>query len=147
MGNKVITFDKMQVGSKGGGKHWTKSEVESRRQAAQEVKRAKTKPPRPPEWVKNDLRVFRIWEQVLKDAKGLDLLDSLDANTLATYCKLEAAKQEAIEKNDIETFERLAKTQLPYAKSLGLTPEARARLAKRRADRKREGDPNAALFD
>ncbi len=144
--NKVVNFDKMQVGRKGGGKHWTKGEVDRRTQAAQQLRRKKPVKIKPPEWVKNDLTVFAIWQQILKDAKGLDLLDNLDARTLATYCKLEAAKDQAVEKGDMEEFERLAKAVLPYAKSLGLTSDARARLAKKRADGS-GGDPNADLFE
>lgn len=143
----VVSFDKMLVGRKGGGKHWTKSEVERRRQAAQTVTRAKPKPPKPPDWIKNDLALYAVWRRIIADAKDLDLFDALDANALATYCALEVAKQRALEEKEYLLFEKLAKTALQYAKSLGLTPEARARLAKRRADGDPGGDPNADLFE
>lgn len=147
MPTNVVSFDKMGVGKKGSGKHWTKGEVERRAAAAQELQRKKTKPPKPPAWVQNDFEVFAVWQQIIKDSKGINLLDVLDANVLATYCKLEVEKQHAVRQGDIETFERLSKTSLQYAKSLGLTPEARARLAKGRAEKKGAGDPNAHLFD
>lgn len=142
----VVTFDKMTVGSKGGGKHWTKAEVERRRMAAQGLQRKKAKPPKAPSWVKNDLQVYALWQQVIKNAKDLDLFDSLDANALATYCVLEVEKARAADAGDMKTFERLARTSLQYAKTLGLTPEARARIAKKRADADL-GDPNADLFE
>lgn len=143
---EVISFHKMAVGKKGGGKHWTKSEVERRRQAAQTVTRAKPKPPKPPEYVKADVRLYAVWREIIRDTKELDLLDALDATTLATYCALEVAKQEARRIGDLELFDKLAKTALQYAKALGLTPEARARLAKKRADAE-VTDPNADLFE
>lgn len=146
----VVTFDKMQVGHKGKGKHWTKAEVERRKAAAQLVSRQKPRAPKPPAWIKrgkvvNDPEVYAIWQKVVRDAKELDLLDTLDANTLATYCKLEVEKERAIQAGNVALFDRLAKTSLSYAKALGLTPEARARLAKKRADE--EVDPNADLFE
>jgi len=143
----VVSIDKMQVGRKGGGKHWTRAEVERRHQAAQSITRQKPKPPKPPEWVKNNIELYAIWRRIIADAKDLELFDALDSSTLATYCALEVAKQKALENEDLATFERLSKTALQYAKSLGLTPEARARLAKRRADSDQGGDPNADLFE
>lgn len=142
----VVNFDKMQVGRKGGGKHWTQDEVDRRRHAAEKTQRKKPSTLKPPAWIASDLQTMAVWQQVIKAAKGLEILDGLDANTLATYCKLEVEKQRAIESEDIVTFDKLAKTALLYAKNLGLTPEARARLAKRRAERDK-GDPNADLFD
>lgn len=144
---EVISFQHMAVGKKGGGKHWTQGEVERRRQAAQTVTRAKPKAPKPPDWIKHSVELYSVWRRVIADAKDLELFDALDANALATYCGLEVAKRKALADEDIETFERLAKTTLQYAKSLGLTPEARARLAKKRADGDRGGDPNADLFE
>lgn len=146
MPTNVVAIDKMGVGRKGKGKHWTKAEVEARRQAAAATKRKKPKAIKPPAWIENDPPAFAIWQRLVLDAKGLDLLDCLDANTLATYCKLEVQKQKAMEEDDIKLFEKLSKTCLLYAKSLGLTPEARARLAKARADGNK-GDPNADLFE
>jgi len=146
MPTNVVSIENMQVGKKGGGKHWTKAEVERRRQAVEGLKRKKAKPPKPPEYIKNDPEAFAIWKRIIKDTKDLDLLDSLDADTLATYCALEVSKKKALTKGNLKAFESLAKTALQYAKSLGLTPEARARLAKKRADAV-EGDPNADLFE
>lgn len=142
----VISFHKMAVGKKGGGKHWTKSEVERRRQAAQTITRTRPKPPKPPDWVKHSIELYAVWRRIIADAKELELFDALDANALATYCALEVAKQKALEEGEYLVFEKLAKTALQYAKALGLTPEARARLAKRRADAE-VTDPNADLFE
>lgn len=146
MPTNVVSIENMDVGKKGGGKHWTKAEIERRRIAAEGLKRKKPKPPKPPEWLKNNPETFAIWKRIIKDTKELELLDSLDTDILATYCALEVSKQSALAQGDLKTFESLAKTALQYAKSLGLTPEARARLAKKRAD-VMEVDPNADLFE
>lgn len=143
----VVDFSKMKVGHKGGGKHWTKNEVARRAAAAQKLKRkGKVKVKlTPPPWLKSDPDAFRIWKKILKELKGIELLDNLDSFTLATYCKLEAEKEKAVLENDIGRFERLAKTALAYAKDLGLTARSRAGLAKRMADEAK--DPNADLFE
>lgn len=141
----VVAAGKMQVGSKGKGGHWTRQQVENRQAAAQKMKRKTPAKLEPPQWVNDDLAVFRIWSAIIKNAKDLDLLDNLDANALATYCKLEAEKERAVKRGDMKLFDKLAKTSLPYAKSLGLTPDGRARLAKAVAEHGK--DPNADLFD
>ena len=141
----VVNFDKMKVGRKSDGRHWTKVEVESRKAAAQKLTRAKPKLPKPPKWVREDADVYRIWKAVIKSIKGLELLDVADAHALATYCKLEVDKENAAVAGNVAMYDRLAKTSLTYAKSLGLTPEARARLARRRAEN--EIDPNGDLFE
>lgn len=140
---QIVTADKMAVGHKGKGKHWTKKQVNGRQTAADKLKRKGQVKLTAPEWLKDDLDAFRIWTQILRDSEGIELLDNLDANTLATYCKLEAQKMKAV--SDVALFDKLAKTALLYAKALGLTPEARARLAKKMADE--EPDPNAKLFE
>jgi phage terminase small subunit len=142
---EVVRADKMAVGHKGSGKHWTNKEVRSRQAAAKKVRRKGPVKLKPPQWLKDDLEAFRVWSAIVKNAKELDLLDNLDANALATFCKLEAQKEKAIKDNDVGLFNRLAKTALAYARSLGLTPDARARLAKKMADG--ADDPNADLFD
>ncbi|NSW92835.1 MAG: P27 family phage terminase small subunit [Firmicutes bacterium] len=142
---QVVSFDKMKVGKKGGGKHWTKDEVKAREAAAQSMQRKTPVKPKPPKWLKEDKEAYALWKRIIKDAKDLDLIDNLDAMALATYCKLESAKAKALLDDNIKRFESLSKTSLTYAKALGVTPEARARLAKKRAEHK--ADPNADLFD
>lgn len=143
----VVDISKMQVGEKGKGKHWTKREVEARKAAAKKTARKKLVRLKPPAWLKDDPAAFKIWKGVLKGLKDVELLDALDAHALATYCKLEAEKAEVLKKDnmDLVRFERLSSLSLSYAKSLGLTPESRARLARKRAEG--EKDPNADLFD
>ncbi len=142
---EVLTFDKMQVGKKGGGKHWTKQQVESRKAAAQKTKRQVKVKLAPPQWAKDDADVFRIWKAILKQLEGIELMDNLDAYALATFCKLEAEKEKAILAEDLKQFESLARISLAYAKDLGLTARSRATLAKRIAEEKE--DPNADLFE
>lgn len=142
---QVVSASKMKVGRKSDGKHWTKAEVEARRAAAETMKRKTPVKLKPPAWLKEDLAAYRIWSAILRDARDLELLDNLDASALATYCKLESEKEAAVKAGDTRLFDRLAKTSLAYARSLGLTPDARARLAKKKADA--TNDPNAELFD
>lgn len=140
----IVTFDKMQVGKKGEGKHWTKKEVESRKKAAQGLKRKGAIKLIPPVHIKNDLNAYAIWEKAIKDAKDLELLDKLDTRTLATWCKLQADMDKAIYDDDVLLHEKLSRTALTYAKTLGFTAESRAKLAKKKADK--VIDPNAEMF-
>lgn len=142
---QVVRFDKMQVGHKGEGKHWTKEEVQKRTAAAQETKRKTKVKLSAPKWLKEDKEAMKLWRKIIKDSKEIDLFDNLDATVLATYCKLEREKEKAARGDDIAKFEKLSRTSLTYAKALGLTPEARARLAKKKAEKR--DDPNADLFN
>jgi P27 family predicted phage terminase small subunit len=166
MPTNVVSIHKMGVGEKGGGKHWTQAEVDARRRAAERLQRQNRPKLKCPAWLKNDRPAYAIWSKLLKDAKAFDLLDLLDANTLATYCKLEAEKTQIImtmidmdatpleKRKDghatvrvalTEDLERISKTSLAHAEKLGLTPNSRARLAKRLAET--EEDPNEHLFE
>ena len=103
--------------------------------------------------------------------EGLAILDDLDSEMLAIYCSalsrreaLNALCRElmpAMEKtsdagNRLAMIEKLdglmaklqshEKTLLSYADKLGMTPEARARLARKRATQETEKDPDADLF-
>lgn len=158
---QVVTFDKMQVGRKGGGKHWTKDEVERRKAAAQKLQRKKPVKPKPPIWLDDEAR--QVWKKTLKDLADFDILDKVDSEALAIYCDAVVRYREATLKVREEGYISLnaqgaetvspyvraaqsyARIMLQYAEKLGLTPNGRARLAKKIADG--EDDPNADLFD
>jgi len=127
---------------KGGGKHYTKAELLEKAESAQKV-RSKVKLTMP-SWVATDPEAAAIWQDILKNLKGLDLLDNLDTTTLATYCTLMAAAQRALATEDTQTFNRLSTTALNYAKALGLTPTGRKRLARAKTDQR--ADPLSDLF-
>ncbi len=135
----------MAVGCKGGGKHWTRREVESRARAAQSVTRRNPVKIKPPQWVKDDPATYRIWQKIVRDLRDVELLDNLDSLALATFCCLEAAKERAVQESDINLFDKLSRTSLTYANALGLTAKGRASLAKKRAEK--PDDPNAELFE
>ncbi len=138
MPTKHVAAPTMEIGKKGRGKHWTAAEVEARAQAAASLKRDQVVL-RPPRWLGKEAR--RIWDKVLKDAAGLDLFDNLDRDTLAIYCDAvvkykELSKQAHKDVSDIKALQAWSRIIAQYADKLGLTPAARARLVKKRADGK-----------
>lgn len=149
MSKAHIAADKMDVGARGTGRHWTKAEVEARRAAAEELKRRTAVKLRCPAWLSAAAR--RVWNRVKRQAAEFDMLDELDADMLAIYCDLVAQYQaanaprpepetveEKIEsardaKDSVQQQTALARLIAQYADRLGLTPAARVRLAQRRA--------------
>lgn len=161
MGNQVIDFSKMQIGRKGGGKHWTKKEVEARQQAATKLTREKKKTLKMPSWLDDEAKA--VWKKTLRDVSEFDILDKVDEDVLAAYCDAVARHKELSEiiREKGYTIHNASgslveapwvKTQLSYARlivqysdKLGLNANSRARLARKIAQD--EGDPNADLFD
>ncbi|RAR39654.1 phage terminase small subunit P27 family [Paenibacillus sp. MDMC362] len=161
MANPVINFDHMRVGKKGGGKNWTKKEVEAREEAAKKFERKKKLKLRIPEWLDDSAR--KIWRKTVKDMEEFGVLDKVDEDVLGIYCDAVSKVQEANRLIDehgytetnksgiqvpnayVQMSQRYAGIALSYSNKLGLNAESRARLAKRQADG--EPDPNAELFD
>lgn len=157
----VVSFDHMRVGRKGGGKHWTADEVKRREAAAKKMHRPKKKALRMPDWL--DDEAVKVWKKVNKDMKDFDILDKVDEDTLAAYCDAVARHKEIslliseegyttynaagtkMANPNVKTQQGYARLILQYSEKLGLTANARARLAKKMADE--EGDPNDDLFD
>jgi P27 family predicted phage terminase small subunit len=158
---EIVNFDKMNIGKKGGGKHWTKNEVEQRKAAAQKVTRKKKVNLKMPNWLDEDAR--KVWKKTVKDMKGFDILDKVDEDVLATYCDAVSRYKETsgyIQERGytvtnaqgvptvspyVKAQQSYARIMMQYADKLGLNANARARLAKKMADE--EEDPNADLFD
>jgi phage terminase small subunit len=139
----------MQVGKKGGGKHWTAAEKAAREAAAAELLRKGPVELVPPWWLGEEAR--EIWDQAIDDAKETKLLDNLDAEFLGIYCDAIAQyRRQAMKRRrtvaDIGIQQAWARIIAQYADKLGFTPSARARLVKKRADGK-EKDTFGEKFD
>ena len=159
--NQVIDFSKMQIGRKGEGKHWTKKEVETRKNAAAKVTRKKKLALKMPAWLDDGAQ--DVWKKTIRDMKGFDILDRVDEDVLATYCdavskhkSLSALIQEKgftiynasgslVEAPWVKSQLSYARLVMQYADKLGLNANSRARLSKKIADE--EKDENADLFD
>jgi len=124
MSKAYIAASKMEVGNKGGGRHWTVAEVEARQSATAELKRDAAVTLRCPGWLTPDAR--KVWARVKKQAAAFDLLDELDIDMLAIYC-------DVVVKYQATGDASWARLVASYADRLGLTPSARARLAQKRA--------------
>ena len=119
-----------------------------------------------PKLLKDDKAAAANWTRILKTMEGLDILDALDADTLGIYCaklarrdelqeiymqrrKAYAEEQDRAQLKDMlalnEDLQAIERELLNYAGKLGLTPESRARLARRMAEQE-ESDPDADLF-
>ena len=126
----------------GGGKHWTQAEKKARAAAAKLVRRTKPKGLYPPKWLSKEAKL--IWRRVTASVKGLDLLDNMDTEILALYCDAVANYQVLSQKenktvDDIKALQAYSRISISYADKLGLTPAARARLVKKKADAIEDG--------
>lgn len=83
----------MAVVEAGGGKHWTKAEIEDRE--SHEIKMPKPKTLTPPGWLSDPAKkLFRRYaKQLLSFPQGM--LSTLDVGTLARYCDCELSYAEA----------------------------------------------------
>lgn len=148
--NKVINFDHMRVGAKGGGKHWTEKEVKAREAAAKKFQRKKKKNLKPPIWMCDEGK--KVWRKTVKDMEDFEILDTVDEEVLALYCdqvvKLRElnftianegfttvnTKGDVVPTAAVKMAQSYQRSILQYAGRLGITAEARARLAKKMAD-------------
>ena len=123
-------------------KHWTNKQLDARRRAEQGLKRPARVTLRAPAWMSEDAR--KVWDGVRRKLRGVELLDSLDTDMLAIYCDLQARYQAASKQiskspglasdEEIKQMQAWARNILSYAEKLGLTPNSRARLAKKKAE-------------
>ena len=139
MPTQTVSAKVMNVGKKGGGKHWTAAEVAARQEAAEEIKRKKKVELKPPSGMSDEAK--KIWNKKIKEASGVDLLDVLDEESLVGYCEAYVEYQTFM-KMPIKTLgtHKVMQSYLriiaQYADKLGFTPAARARLIKKRAEKK-----------
>ena len=152
-------------------KHLTKAEIQARQAAEAAVMPDRPAALKVPRSLNKDPVAQRYWKSILERMEGLAILDDLDSEMLAIYCSAlsrrdalnalcrslvsEMAKADGNEKklelaNKLDSL--MAKVQahekllLSYADKMGMTPEARARLARKRAAQEAEADPDADLF-
>ena len=144
-------------------KHLTKAEI-SERETAEAM--LPSRAPKRPKLIIQDKAAKKHWNRILKDMEGLDIIDVLDTDALAIYCaklarrddlqarylawrdRYDADPDNATLKVMIglsDSLQSIEREILSYASKLGLTPESRARLAKRIAEQD-EDDPDGDLF-
>jgi len=136
-------------------KHWTKKQLDARQQAEQGLKRPARVALRAPAWLGQDAR--KVWNSVKRKLRDVELLDSLDVDMLAIYCDLQARYQALGKKlnqpenmasdDEIKQLQAWARNILSYAEKLGLTPNSRARLAKKKAEAEPLDDMDQILND
>ena len=145
MPTKSVAAETMEIGRKGGGKHWTEAEIKTRQDAAAKLKRKAPSKLTPPDWLSKDAR--KIWDVKIAQVQGLkaanELLDVLDTEMLAVYCDAMVHYQNCtmIEKmsvDDIRELQAWSRIVKDYAEKLGFTPSARARLVKKIADKSKD---------
>lgn len=152
-------------------KHLTKEELEARREAEAAYlpdRPAKLKTPRS---LSKDPAAKRYWKSILERMEGLAILDDLDGEMLVVYCaalsrrdSLNSLCRELMDQADkekdaevrlnlvgkldgvISKLQAHEKTLLSYADKLGMTPEARVRLARKRAAQAEAPQPDDDLF-
>lgn len=143
--------------------HRTKAELAARAAAEAQFLPQRKPKLKPPQTVKDSREAMAYWRGILKRMDGLGILDDLDAEVLGTYCEalvrkdelsrltkelIELSRQEADPEVRLEFLSSLdsllarlqahEKTVLSYADKLGLHPESRARLARKRAAQEAE---------
>jgi len=145
MPTKHVTADVMTVGKKGGGKHWTKAEVEARAESASLFDRVDKAEITAPDWLSKE--GVKIWEKKIGEIAGLagesELLDALDSEMLAMFCetvanyiKINKKKRKSLDDHKMaQAYQRI---MVQCSERLGFTPGSRARLIKKRADGKAE---------
>ena len=144
-------------------KHLTQAELEAR--GAQEAVMP-SRTPKKPKLILRDKAAGKHWSRILHAMDGLEIIDILDTDALGIYCA-KLARRDDLQAEYLEQRGRYAaapddptlkimialsgelqsieRDLLAYAGKLGLTPESRARLAKRMAEQE-ENDPDADLF-
>jgi len=142
MPTPIESADQMTIGAGAGGKHWTRAEVESRQAAADGLKR-KWVSLRVPDWLGEDAK--KVWASTRRKLQGIELLDNLDTEMLAIYCdavvhyrnasKMLHDPKHITAEEEVKSAQAWARIVSAYAEKLGLSPNARARLAKKKAEK------------
>ena len=151
--------------------HRTKAEIEAREKAEAEVLPIRPVKLTLPKSLKGDKAAQKYWKTIVEKMEGLAILDDLDTEMLAIYvsslsrrddlqaqCRemMDLALKETEPETKLAMLGRLdsligrvqahEKTLLSYAGALGMTPEARVRLARKRAAKAMEPEPDDDLF-
>lgn len=164
MPNNVKSSDNLQ-------KHLTTAEIEAREEAEKACMPDRGFRARAPSALNKDTAAKKYWTSLLDRMDGLAILDDLDREMLGIYCgalsrrddlqklcrelmtragkeKDPDARLELVEKLDglLTKLQNHEKTLLSYADKLGMTPEARVRLARKRAAQAAVEEPDGDLF-
>ena len=136
-------------------KHLTLLEKSTRLEAENALSRDRVKLS-PPRWLKKRPAALVYWKSIIKKMREITLLDDVDADMLAVYCDGLARREElqlamyredgSIDEVVLKSLQAQERIIVQYADKLGLTPNGRVRLAKKRAE-ERQVDPNAELFE
>lgn len=162
MANQVKRMENVQ-------KHLTKAEIAAREEAEAAYLPDREARLAVPRSLAGDAAAKRYWTSIVARMEGLAILDDLDSEMLAVYVsslarrdKLQkecrALMDQALKAEPEDRLELLGKldglinrvqahekTLLSYADKLGMTPEARVRLARKRAAQAEAG-PDDDLF-
>src|SRR3989304_323597 len=111
-------------------KHLTRAERQSREGAERRLERLTRVTIRAPKWLSVDAR--DVFERTKRGMRGLNLLDNVDADLLALYSDAIVHYKTEEDVRDKQAWSRVV---LAYAEKLGISPSARARLAKRAAEK------------
>lgn len=123
-------------------KHLTKAERAARESAENMFARKHRTSIRTPAWLEEKAR--KVFEATKHRMRGLGLLDNVDADLLAIYSDAVVRYQEESDVQDKQAWARLV---VSYADKLGISPSARARLAKKAAERTPPDDLEQLLDD
>jgi len=140
-------------------KHLTNAERAARERAEGELSRQKRIRLTSPSWLDDDAR--KIFEDTKRRLKGLQLLDNSDVELLSIYCdavskyrtasnllnKVDELGRPLATKDELNACQAWARLIAAYAEKLGLTPTARARLAKRKAEQETPDEMERLLDD
>lgn len=141
-------------------KHLTQAEKSARVRAERGMRRNTRVKLRVPKWLSVEAK--KVWRETLKRLQGIELLDNVDAELLGIYCDAVAkyrAMSKQLDKKDeegnpvvadnktIEKAQAWARLISMYAEKLGLSPNARARLAKKKAQIEQPDEMDKLLSD
>lgn len=132
-------------------KHLTKAEIESRKAAEGKLRRPTRVTIRAPKWLTPQAR--RIFDATKRQMRGLELLDNVDAELLALYADAVARYQSMVKTIDpvdtkaVQAAQSWSRLALSFSEKLGISPTARARLAKKKAEQAQPDDMELLLDD
>lgn len=110
-------------------KHLTKTERAARESAEKMFARKRRIVVRAPAWLEPE--ALAVFESTKRRMRGLKLLDNVDAELLAIYSDAVMRYSTEVDVQDKQAWARLVAS---YAEKLGISPAARARLAKKAAE-------------
>lgn len=123
-------------------KHLTKAERQARESVEKQLTRSARVSIHAPKWLGAEAR--KVFEYTKRRMRGLGLLDNADADLLAMYCDAVVHYKDEMETKDKQAWSRVV---LSYAEKLGISPAARARLAKKAAEQIAPDDLEQLLDD